>query len=213
MKKLLVLLAVVLAGSTAFAQTSKSILAKLSEKAKGYNSIYAEYESIMDNKINDLHETQSGKIKIEGKKYNLELAKHNIITNGEDIWSYSLSDNECTIDYLEDLEDDAFDPTKLFTIWEDEFKHSLKGEVDIDGAKAYEIYLFPLAANDSPYHTIKLYVDKVKMEVIKIEMQGRDGTNYIYKVKNFQPNYSMKPSDFKFDESAHPGVEMIDNRI
>ncbi len=213
MKKLVLLLVLVFVGGTIFSQTSKSILNKLSEKTKGYSSIYAEYESTMVSKINDLKENQSGKIKIQGDKYNLELGKYNIITNGEDIWSYSSSDNECTLDNVEDMEDDVLDPSKLFTIWEKDFKHSLKGEVEVNGVKAYEIYLFPLNANDTPYHTVKLYIDKAKMEIVKIEMNGRDGTDYIYTVKNFQPNYPMQPSDFIFDASAHPGVEIIDNRI
>jgi len=213
MKKIVLLLAVVFVGSTTFAQNSKSILAELSEKAKGYTSIYAEYESTMISKINGLNEKQSGKIKIQGKKYNLELGKYNVITNGVDIWSYSLNDNECSIDYLEDMEDDAFDPTKLFTIWENDFKHAFKEEVNVNGVKAYEIHLYPLNTDDSPYHTIKLFVDKVKLEIVKIEMKGRDATDYIYTVKSFQPNYKMDASDFIFNTSDHPGVEMIDNRI
>lgn len=213
MKRVLLIMVAVVVSFTSNAQDSQTILNKLSEKAKGYTSIYAEYESRIVDKQNGIDESQSGKIKIQGEKYNLSLGNYTIITDGENIWSYSKDANECSLDLLEDMEDDAFDPGALFTIWENDYKHEYKNEVAVAGKKTYQINLYPNNPSDKPYHTIVLYIDKTAMEIVKIEMKGREGVDNTYLVKEFKPNYEMNSQDFNFQPGNYPGVEIIDNRI
>jgi outer membrane lipoprotein-sorting protein len=196
-----------------FAQTSQSILNKLSEKAKTYSSIYAEYSSQLIDKQAGLDIKQEGDIKIMDDKYVLNLPDYTIYCDGSNVWTFEKESNVCYIDALEDVQDDTFDPAAMFTIWEHDFKHELMGEEKISGIDTYAINLHPNNPKDKPYHTIKLYVDKAKMEVVKIVVKGREGDDINYSVKTFKTNNTMQDTDFRFNKSKFPGVEIIDQRI
>lgn len=195
----------------AVAQDAQSILNDLSAKAQKYNTVFAKYTSQL--KADGVDQTQSGQVYVEGEKYNLDLGNYIIITDGENLWSFDKGANECYIDYLEDVGDETMSPSKMFTIWEDNFKNELKGTLDVDGKPHYHINLYPNNQAEQTYHTIQLYVDKAKMEVTKFVVKGRDGTDVVYSVKEFKPNSTIPGGTFKFDKSKHPGVQMIDNRL
>jgi outer membrane lipoprotein-sorting protein len=213
MKNLAAILFTILVASVGMtAQDSDKILDELSAKAKGYTSIYAEYENQLLDEKAGLDITQKGSITVQGEKYNLNLADYVIINNGEDFWSYDSESNTCMIDLAEDMADESFSPGEMFTIWEQDFKNEYKGAATVGSADCHHINLYPNNPVDKPYHTIQLYIDKSKMEVVKIVVKGREGNDMIYVVKKFTPNIAINVGDFAFDVEAHPGVEMIDNR-
>ena len=43
--------------------------------------------------------------------------------------------------------------------------------VSVDGVSCYQIALNPNNPKDKSYHTITMYVDKTKMEVVKVEVR------------------------------------------
>lgn len=214
MKKALLFIAVLAASTlSGLAQDSQKILDDLSKKAKGYTSVYAEYESQLIDLKAGIDLTQEGSIKVQGEKYNIDLPDYTIISDGESLYTYEKETNTCFIDYIEDVADGSFSPSQMFTIWEHDFKHELKGEAKVGKSVAYLINLYPNDPTDKPYHTIQLFVDKAKMEVVKIVVKGREGSDMIYNVKTFSPNATMKSSDFTFPEADYPGVDVIDQRI
>ena len=60
------------------------------------------------------------------------------------------------------------------------------------------INLYPVKANEKPYHTIKLSIDKSKKQIQMITIVGKEGDNYIYDIISFTANPTTKDSDFKF---------------
>ena len=214
-KKLLFSLFLILgiSSQSVFTQTSQGILDDLSAKSKAYTSVYAEYEAKLVDIKNGIDQTQSGKIKIKDNKYNLDIANYKVISDGVNIWTFDKETNTCAIDLLEDMDEDVFDPAKVLTIWENDFKHEYKGEVTENGKTLYHINLYPTDPAEKPFHTVELYVDKAKMEVVRILAKGRDGADTIYNMKKFSANMQMGASDFMFDPTDYPGVEMEDNRM
>lgn len=202
-----------IASSTSLAQTSEKILSELSNKAKNYTTVYAEYSSQLIDKVNDVDVKQNGKVYVKGEKYYVELGDYTMISDGESVWTYEESVNDCYVDYLEDVADGSLSPSKMFTIWEDGFKHEFKSEVNEGGRQLYWINLYPIDPTEKNYHTIQLYVDKAKMEVVKFIVKGREGSDIIYKLDAFAPNRTINDSQFKFNLQDFPGVNVIDNRI
>ncbi|MCC6600305.1 MAG: outer membrane lipoprotein carrier protein LolA [Crocinitomicaceae bacterium] len=195
------------------AQTSKDILDKLSSKAKTWKTISADFTSTLTDKKNNKTTKQEGSVKVKGQKYFLNLPDFIVISDAKSVWSYDKKGNMCSIDNLEDMKDGSFDPSEMFTIWEKDFKHEMKNtSATVDGVGVYEINLYPNDPQKKPYHTITMYVDKAKIEVIKIVVKTRENTEISYKVKNLKTNVDYPDSDFTFDKAKHPGVEMTDNR-
>ena len=120
MNKLILSLSLLLVSSIAVqAQSSDKILNELSAKAKTFTSVYAEYSSRLIDQANGIDLTQEGKVYVQGEKYNIELGDYVMVTDGENIWTYEKATNDCYLDYLEDVgEDAALNPSKMFTVWE-----------------------------------------------------------------------------------------------
>jgi len=196
------------------AQSSKEVLDKLSAKAKTWSTLSADFSSSLVDKKNNKNIKQEGNIKIKGKKYTISLSDYQIFTDGTTIWTYDKKSNTCTIDNLKDVKDGAFDPSEIFTIWEKDFKNEMKNaNATVDGIASYEIALYPNNPKGKSYHTILMYVDKGKNELIKAVVKTRDGGEINYRIKNLKPNAPVQDGDFSFQKSKYPKVEMVDNRL
>jgi outer membrane lipoprotein-sorting protein len=58
-----------------------------------------------------------------------------------------------------------------------------------------------------------MYVDKAKMEVVKIVVKTRENSEITYSVRNFKTGTEFPDTDFTFNKSKYPGVELVDNRL
>ncbi len=198
-----------------FGQTdpkAKDLLDKLSAKTKSYTSIKADFNYTLVNIEMDMNETQSGSIAIKGEKYFLKIAGQEIRCNGKTVWTYLKDAEEVQISDLEEDSEDQITPTSIFTMYEKGFRHSYKGEKTISGVNAAEVHIYPLDLDEKSYHTVKLFIDKDKLQIKKVEILGKEGDTYTYTIKSFQPNASIPDSYFSFDTASHPDVDVIDLR-
>jgi outer membrane lipoprotein-sorting protein len=213
LRQLLLGLVAVLTYSSGFSQDekAKTILDELSAKTKKYNTITSSFSFSLDDEAADVHQTQEGVLKMKGDQYYIQLGENHIYCDGQTRWTYNEDMNEVYIDFAE-TGDDALNPTEIYTVWETGFKHYYDKEVSLDGKAMHLIKLNPIRPDEKAFHTVKLYIDKAKMEVAKIEILGKQGDNYTYLVKSFKPDLPYTSSNFTFAAADHPGVDMIDNR-
>lgn len=193
---------------------AKAILDKLSSKTKTYTSMKAEFEYVMKNEAEDLEENQSGSIMTKGEKYNLEIAGQKIISDGKTVWTILDEAEEVQINNVpeDDETEDFISPTKILTLWEKGFKYKYANSTTINGAAVDVINLYPEGADDKSFHTIKLYINQAKMVVDQIEIKGKDGTDFIYKITSFKTNEAIEESSFSFSTARNPSYDVIDLR-
>ncbi|MGB1076446.1 MAG: LolA family protein [Flavobacteriales bacterium] len=194
-------------------QSSNDLLSALSEKAKTYDSVLATYTSTLTDKVADFEAVQNGTIRILGDHYHLDLGDYVVISNGQSVWTYDVAMHECMVDDAEALAEDGLDPSKLFTIWENDFKNEDKGTVQMKGRSVRQINLYPNNPEDKAFHTIVLYIDESAMEMVRAVVKGREGTDVEYDVNTFEPGATIHPEIFSFREADFPGVTVIDNRL
>ncbi|MEQ8323828.1 MAG: outer membrane lipoprotein carrier protein LolA [Vicingaceae bacterium] len=191
---------------------AKSLLDKVSAKTKAYTSIKADFNYTLENKADDINEVQSGSIAIKGNKYILKIAGQEIQSDGKTIWTYLKDAGEVQITEVDLENEDLITPTKLFTMYEKGYRHEYMKEDVLDGVAVAVINIYPLDVDEKSYHTVKLYIDKEKLEFKKVKILGKEGNTYTYRIKSFMTNIPMNDSDFKFDASKKPGVEVVDLR-
>lgn len=213
MKKGIVLyLSLALFSLNSFAQEAKQILDELSEKAANYKSMEANFSYRMLNEADGIDEMQKGSILTSGEKYHLEIAGQKIISDGKTVWTVIEDAEEVQISNVpDDLEasEEYISPTKILTLWEKGFKYKYRGSETLNGRSHHLIDLFPENPADKSFHTIKLFVDKSKMEVSKISIKGKDGTDYIYSIDEFNVNGNVAEGQFTFNK---PNYDVIDLR-
>jgi len=189
------------------------LLSKVSAQMQQYESVHAKYASQMVDVQSDFQMDQSGEVWIKGEQYHLELGDYVIVCDGITVWTYEPEMGECYIDDAETIAEDGVDPARMFTIWEEGFKKVWKGEVELDGKKRSRVDLHPLGAEDRSFHTIQCFIDLQALQVVKLVVKGREGTDVHYVVEIFEGDAPAPEGAFSFDKSRYPGTTMIDNRL
>ena len=195
------------------AQDATALLTKLSNKAKTYSTIEATFKSTLIDSRNNLRVEQRGTLFLKGKRYQIDLGDFMVVSDGVTVWTYEKEMNECYIENAADMEQDGIDPAKLFTIWEDNFRSELKGKVNIGGVNCTQVNLYPKGSEKRSFHTIQLFVDEAKLQVVRVIVKGREGSDVQYDVTKFTPNVALADDRFKFNKAKYPGVKMVDNRL
>ena len=207
----LALAATLFFSSPTLAQDPDALLSNLTDKAQTYKAYEISYTSQLVDLKNDFELTQDGTVQIDGDQFFLDLGDYHIYCNGETVWTFEPELNDCYIDDTETMKEDGMDPSKLFTVWEDDFKREWMGRQSVEGRDCAHVNLY--ASEDKPYHTLQVYVDDKALEIVRIVMKGREGGDVTYTVKSFSTSLEVKPGMFEFPQEKHPGVSFIDNRI
>lgn len=192
---------------------AKGILEKVTEATRGFSSIQASFNYVMENKEAGINENYKGNILLKGDQFHLSLPSMGmeIYNNGETVWTYLKDANEVTVAEAGDEMNELMDPSKLFTIYEQGFDYKFIEEKNSDGVPVYMIDLFP-EDEEIEYTKIRIQIEKKRMLIKKAEMIGRDGNNYIVEVVNLKTNVPTSDSDFVFNTDQVKDIEIIDLR-
>lgn len=201
----------------AFAQDqdpkAKSILDELSKTTKAYKSITADYAFTIINKEKKQVEKQTGKVQVKGQKFKLDLPGNSIVCDGKTIWSHNKDAAEVTIKNFDASNDEQLNPSKIFTLYETGYKYKFDKEEKVGAILCNVIDLYPsVKPEKKKFHTIKLYVDKVKKQVVQLKMLMKDGGTQLYEIKTFKPNLELADTVFNFDTKAFKPDQIIDER-
>ncbi|PIF05963.1 MAG: hypothetical protein CSA36_04075 [Draconibacterium sp.] len=205
-----------IAGFTVVAQNdskSKSILDQVTENAKTFKTVTAAFVFSMDNDEMGIHEKNEGVLKMKGKKYVVDLpgVGVQIFSDGATIWNYMTDGNQVTISNIDDSESELMDPANLFSIYEKGFNSKFVSEKTVNGQPVYIIDLYP-GSDEQDVKKITVTIDKGTMMVGSAELFSTDGNVYSIDVKKFETNKNYNDSEFVFNKTAYPDVEVIDFR-
>jgi len=229
-KALWMIVGLVVAATSAYAQRSeedlspkdpkaKEILDALSNKAKSYNSFTADFEYIMKNADAGLNEKQVGKVAMMGqKKYKLDVAGREIVSDGESVWTFIKDVGELQIsDMPEEGEEDddanMMNPANAYHMYKNGFNYQYAGQETVDGKSADVIKMFPTDPGKKPFHTVVMNVDKANLELISVIVKYKDGNVYTFRLKNFKGNANLTAKDFVFDEDREDVEDVVDMRF
>lgn len=183
-----------------------------SQKMQTVKTINATFTFTLENLQEKITDTYQGKIIAKGNKYLLEMMGMEVFFDGTTKWQYIKEANEVTVS-KQTTNDGGFldDPSKLFKDYDKNFKSKFIGEHKEKNRTIYELDFFPKDLN-LPYSAVKLQFDKNSLEPVLIRYQGKDGNNYIIKVKTFKSNLPVRDDRFTFEPQKHKGIEVIDMR-
>lgn len=192
---------------------AKAILDDLSKTTKNYKTIVADFVFTMMNKDKKQLEKWSGKAQIKGQKFKMEIPGNTIVCDGKTMWNYNKDAKEVTIKNFEAANDDQLNPSKIFTMYESGFKYKFDKEEKVGAVTCSVIDLYPsVKPEKKKFHTIKLFVDKTKKQVIMVKMMMKDGGTTTYEVKTMKPNSEIAETAFVFDTKGFKPDQIVDER-
>ena len=220
MKQLLSTLAFVLAISTLNAQTgnpttndpaAKKILDGVSAKFKTFKAPQALFTYKVENAQGKALSTKKGTVTMKGTKYKVSMDGLEIYSDGKTVWNYDKSANEVTVNNV-DASGAAMTPQKLLTnFYDKDFFYKFNGEKKEGARTVQEIELTP-ADKSRPFYKVYLLVDKATSSIYSARFLEKSGGRYSYTITSLKPVAASADSEFAFDKSKHPGVEVVDLR-
>jgi outer membrane lipoprotein-sorting protein len=186
-----------------------ALLDEVSAKTKSYKSIRADFSYTMENKQAKINEVKTGTLTLSGDKYRLKAAGQEVICDGKLIWTYLKESNEVQINDL-DSKDDALTPSKLLSSYNASYKSRiLKDKPSVDPNEV-TIELIPNVIKN--FNKAILVIDKIKKQVKSFMLFDKSGNTFTYKITKYQTDLPVTASEFTFDKSKFPGVEVNDMR-
>lgn len=215
--KCLVLIALfVMYGNAVKAQQdpkAREILDKLSQTTKSYKTIQIDFSFTLENKKNNVNQTNDGQVTLKGKSYRLHMPVFamEIFCDGTTVWSYLTEAKECNITTVEEDNDATLNPANIFTIYEKGFNYTYVEEENLGGKTVQVLDLFPVDKSKE-FLKVRLSVDKAKSQIARAQTFNKDGNTYTLLLKNMKTNADFNDDYFKFDKAKFPGVEINDMR-
>lgn len=190
---------------------AKKILDAVSKKFKTYISPQASFTYKVENAQGKALSTKKGTVIMKGNKYKVTMDGMQIYSDGKTTWSYDKSANEVTVNNV-DASGTAMTPQKLLTnFYDKDFFYKYNGEKKEGSKTLQEIELTP-ADKTKPFHKVYLMVDKAGSTMYSAKFLEKTGGRYSYTITTLKPKATVKDSDFTFDKSKYPGVEVVDLR-
>lgn len=216
MKKLIILLAVCFAFHAQAQEAdvkAKSILDELSKTTKSYKTIVADVLfTVLGKDKKPMEKAQNWKIQVKGQKFKLDIPGSSIVCDGKTLWNYNKDAKEVTIKNF-DGENDDQNPAKIFTMYETGYKYKFDKEEKSGTILCNVIELYPsVKPEKKKFHTVRLYVDKVKKQIVCMKMMMKDGGTQIYEVKTLKANSEMADALFVFDTKGLKADQINDER-
>lgn len=214
MKQFLILIFFVFLMGNLCAQDARAehILKEVSEKAKAYASISADFIFSMKNIEMEMDEKNTGHIKIKGQKYCVEIDDlgMKVFSDGTTLWNYMEEGNQVTINTIDNESSELMSPSSLFNIYEKGFDSKFIAEKTISGKTVYQIEMYP---NSEEYDVDKILVtvDKSSMFMHSAELYA-DGNIYGILVEKLITTEKFTDENFVFNPDNYPDIEVIDFR-
>lgn len=192
---------------------AKAILDDLSKTTKAFKTITADVVfTVFGKDKKPVDKPQNWKIQVKGQKFKLDIPGTSIVCDGKTLWNFNRDAKEVTIKNF-DAENDDQNPAKIFTMYETGYKYKYDKEEKVGMAMCHVIELYPsLKPEKKKFHTVRLYVDKAKKQIVCLKMLMKDGGTQTYDVKALKPNGEMADVLFVFDTKGLKADQINDER-
>lgn len=195
-----------LLAAKSFSQSSidaQSILDKLSAKVKAAKSVSASFTLTQFDKANHLEGSSKGLVKIKGNKYYVKEDKTEIYNNGVQTWNFD-GNNEVMVSKNDGSQDDVSPQQILTGFSKNDFTYKLVSSAGND----FEILLLPIDKRKN-FKQVNIFINKSTNLVSKAKITDKSGNVVQLTFSSINLNTAIPDTQFNFDVSRHPGVEVI----
>lgn len=213
MRKTLFALAGIFIAVTTMAQSNAEavkLLKSVTSKYNSYKTMSMDVSLTIDNLESKTKEQRKGKALVKANKFNLNLENQQVICDGKTIWVYVKDYNEVQVNTFNPKEE-MITPDRIFKIAEKDYLVLMGEKVNEAGKSLQIIELTPNDKSQS-YSKIKVYIDPTDNSIKKGVVFDKNAIHLTYAISNFKANSDISDSNFIFDKSKYPGVEVIDLR-
>jgi outer membrane lipoprotein-sorting protein len=190
-------------------QKCKDILQKVSNSIQKNNATKFSFKLEVNSE--DFNEVQNGYALIKQNKFFYKTEEREVTSDGKNVWTYILEDNECYIDLITDLEN-TINPSEIFSIWQNGFKFKYVNNKKLGTDLIHIINMYPENPKESKYHTLIMEVNESKKTINQASIKTKDGVTIKIYVSSLVNNPEIKQDQFIWNTANYTDVDLIDNR-
>ena len=190
-------------------QKCKEILQLVSNSIQKNNA--SKFSFKLEINSEDFNEVQNGYALIKQDQFYYKTEEREVTSDGKNVWTYILEDNECYIDLITDL-DNTINPSEIFTIWQSGFKFKYVSNKKLGNDLVHIINMYPENPKESKYHTLIMEVNESKKTINQASIKTKDGVTIKIYVNSLINNPEIKSDQFIWISNKSSDVDVIDNR-
>lgn len=200
-----ILLITLFAGTLfSFGQNSdkaKALLDEVYNKVKGYDNIYIDFQSTLENTEADLKQETNGNVTLSGEKYVLNYLGAQQLYDGKKVYTIVPENEEVTIEDVNE-EDDNVSPSKMLTFYKTGHNYQWDILQNVGGRKIQFVKLIPIDSN-TEIKSVLLGIDTQTKHIYKLIQTGHNGTKTTITVNSFKTDQPLSSTLFTFDEKKY----------
>ncbi len=204
LKQYILFIAFLAFGIFSYAQNSskaKTLLDEVYAKATGYDNIYIDFESTLENTEANIKQETNGHVTLSGDKYVLDYLGAQQINDGKKVYTIVPENEEVTIEDVS--EDDAtVTPSKMLTFYRSGHNYQWDILQNVGGRKIQYVKLTPIDSN-AEITSILLGIDTQTKHIYKLIQTGKNGTKTTLTVNSFKTNQPLSSTLFTFDTKKY----------
>lgn len=191
-----------------------ALLDKVSKQYAGYQTIRADF-SIKASQANQTGTAYSDNgtllMQAGSNKYHISMSEQDLISDGKSQWTILKEVKEVHVSDVDDS-GQSVSPTNIFSFFNSGYKHVTAADEREGGLALHVVELSPEEPRKSQYFKIKIRINKTDNLIRDVTVFDKNGSRYIYEIKNLIPNPTIAAGKFTFSQQAYPGMEIIDLR-
>jgi outer membrane lipoprotein-sorting protein len=208
MKKMRLLILLLGVNLGLMAQNDKEALTLLNEvkdKTYNYQDVEIDFEYLMENSQENIHQKRSGKAYIKKDKFQLQLGDIKIIFDGKR--RYSIIDDEVTITSQLD-ESGINSPIEILNMYKEGYIIRMDIKQNIPGKKIQFVKLTPIDS-ESQYKYILIGIDSTSKDLHNVIYTDKNDTQFKLEILKMKTNSGLSDSFFTFDKNQYPEDEYM----
>ncbi len=188
-------------------QKAKTLLDQVYIKVKSYRNLTLDFDYVLDNEKENIHQETRGHVSMEGEKYHLKLSGLERIFDGNRIYTIDHEDEEVVISKPGSDDETEFTPSKILTFYKKGYEYHWDKLLNLEGKKIQFIKLVPIHKDDNKY--ILLGIDTKSMFINRVIYTANNGTQTTFKIRNYETDTALPEKEFTFDRAMYEARDYI----
>lgn len=195
---------IVLQGFSQSTTDVQSVLDKLSAKIKSAKAVSTGFTLTQFDKSNHIIGSSKGIVKVKNDKYYLKEDKTEIFSNGAQTWNFD-GNAEVTVSKADNSDEDVLSPQQILSGFNNK---DFTSKLISSAGNSYEILLLPVDKRKN-FKQVIIYINKSTSLISKAKITDKANNITQVSFSAINLNAVIPDSQFSFDVSKHPGVEII----
>ncbi|MDA0200831.1 MAG: outer membrane lipoprotein carrier protein LolA [Bacteroidetes bacterium] len=188
------------------AQTSieaQKLLELASKKMESYDNISFEFSYVLNNRVEQINQENSGEVTVADEKYRLNFLDAIQLFDGKTLYTIVPENEEITLTEAEETEDFGINPKELLEFYKEGYDYHWDISQRVKGKKIQFVKLIP-TQDDGGIKSLLIGIDTQENHIYKLIEVGDNGTITTLTINNMNVDNPLPENFFVFNASDYP---------